>query len=186
MDDSAGLASCQALSIDYWRERWGPKKLIAMKITLIILGHQLRDLALLGSQALLRDAQPYTHGTKADDQAEEPAAKSNAHDGEDGEGVTLGVRQRVAVQAIVALERGNVKARGAGGGVGEASRNRPVEVVVGNVEVLQLLQGGQSGGQLAGEVVVLQVELVEVGAVSDLCGNGAVDLVVAHIQGHEV
>lgn len=64
-------------------------------------------------------------------------------------------------------------------------RNRASEVVVGEVEAEEALEGGYPRWDLAGEVVAREVEELEVGAVGD-GRNGAVKAVVVEVYKAEL
>lgn len=73
-----------------------------------------------------------------------------------------------------------------GAAVGDAVRNgASVEVVVGEVQVLQLLQVAQAGRNVSSEVVGLEVQSLQFAVGGDPGGNGVLEVAVVDCDCHQ-
>lgn len=102
-----------------------------------VVGHLLADLAFFEGHSSVCDLQPNADSGEAENQAGEPAAQSDPDYGQDRETLAFHLGQRVAVEVLVALERGWVDP------APERGWNRAREAVVWDVKLREPDQEAQ-------------------------------------------
>lgn len=99
-----------------------------------VVGHRVADFAFFKGHFPVGDLEPDANSGEAEDQASEPASQPDPDDGQDREPLPLHLGQRVAVEILVALERGRIEPGQVPAPVPERGGDRAREPVVRDVK----------------------------------------------------